>query len=63
MFGLVEIELTRIRRMAQQANDGFLAYLIDMAIIEANAKARSRSNSLETPMPRSLQYNDRILAS
>ena len=26
--------------MAEQSDDGFLLYLIDMAIIEANAKAR-----------------------
>lgn len=51
MFRLIEIELTRVRRMA--AGDDFLVYLIDMAIIEANAKARSPNNSLEALIPRS----------
>ena len=40
MFDLVEIELTRVRKMAEQTRDDFLVYLIDIAIIEANAKAR-----------------------
>jgi hypothetical protein len=41
MFDLVEIELTRVRKMAELTNDDLLIYLIDVAIIEANAKARS----------------------
>ena len=48
LFELIEIELTRVRRMAEQENDGFLLYLIDMAILEANSKARARNDSLET---------------
>jgi len=48
MLDLIEIELTRVRRMAEQENDGFLLYLIDMAILEANSKARARNDSLET---------------
>ncbi len=52
MLDLIEIELTRVRRMAEQADDGFLLYLIDMAIIQADARARAR-NSLETLIPRS----------
>lgn len=48
MFELIEIELTRVRRMAEQTDDGFLLYLIDIAIIEANAKARSHADRLET---------------
>jgi len=55
MLELIEIELTRVRRMPDQADDGFLVYLIDMAIIEANAKARSRDNGLETLIPRSTE--------
>jgi hypothetical protein len=35
----VEIELKRIRNMAEQADDGLLLYLIDMAIWEAKRKA------------------------
>jgi hypothetical protein len=41
MLDLIEIELTRIRRMAEQTNDRFLLYLLDMAILEANRRARS----------------------
>ena len=40
MLNLIEIELTRIRRMAERANDDFLLYIIDMAILEANRMAR-----------------------
>lgn len=42
---LVQIELTRARNMAEhlaeRADDGFLLYLIDMAILEVKRKARS----------------------
>jgi hypothetical protein len=41
MLDLIEIELTRIRRMAEQTSDRFLLYLLDMAILEANRRARS----------------------
>jgi hypothetical protein len=41
MLDLIEIELTRVRRMAEHADDGFLLYLLDMAILEANRRARS----------------------
>jgi hypothetical protein len=43
MFQLLEIELTRVRRMAEQAGDAFLLYLIDLAILEANAKGRRQN--------------------
>ena len=36
--------------MAERENDGFLLYLIDMAIFEANAKARADSDSHATPV-------------
>ena len=49
--------------MAQQAGKYFLVYLIDIAIIEANAKACPGSNSLEALIPRSLEKNAPILAS
>jgi len=49
MFHLIEMDLTRVRRMAEQTDDGFLLYLIDMAILEANAKARASNDILETP--------------
>ena len=48
MYGLIEVELTRIRRMADVSGDGFLAYLIDLAIIEANTKARDLSKPVDT---------------
>jgi hypothetical protein len=47
MFDLIEIELTRVRRMAEQTSDGFLLYLLDMAILEANRRSRSRSAVLD----------------
>jgi len=34
--------------MAEQTNDGFLLYLIDMAILQANAKARASTQAVET---------------
>ena len=51
MYALIEIDLTRVRRMAEESGDEFLAYLIDLAIIEANTKARAASNRLETSAP------------
>ena len=59
MFELIEIELTRVRRMAEQADDGFLLYLIDIAIIEANAKARSMQSSIESIVPLALERDGR----
>ena len=43
--------------MAEQTDDGFLLYLIDIAIIEANAKSRSSKNGLESLAPLSLERN------
>jgi hypothetical protein len=48
MLDLIETELTRIRKMAAQTDDEFLLYLIDIAIIAANAKARSLRDTLKT---------------
>ncbi len=48
MLDLIEMDLTRVRRMAEQTNDGFLLYLIDMAILQANAKARASTQAVET---------------
>jgi hypothetical protein len=62
MFDLIEIELTRVRRMAERTDDGFLRYLIDIAIIEANAKARSRRDGLETMITRPLGRDDQSFA-
>ena len=48
MYKLIEIELTRIRKMAKEAEDELLLYLIDLAIIEANAKDRATKDSVAT---------------
>ena len=39
MLELIEVELTKVRRMAEQAGNGLLLSLLDMAILEANAQA------------------------
>ena len=44
MLELIEIELTKVRRMAEQAGNGLLLSLIDMAILEANAQACAHDN-------------------
>jgi hypothetical protein len=48
MLDLIEMELTRVRRMAERADDGLLLYLIDMAIIEAHARSRFHRDSSGT---------------
>jgi hypothetical protein len=63
VFDLIAIELMEVRKMAQQAGEYLLVYLIDIAIIEAKAKACSGSNSLEALIPLSLENNASILAS
>ena len=45
MLDLIEIELTRVRKMAEHADDAFLLYLLDMAILEANRRARSMTEN------------------
>ena len=46
MLKLIETELGSVRNMAEHVaetcDDGFLLYLIDMAILEVKSKARSR---------------------
>jgi hypothetical protein len=55
---LIEIELTRARKMAEGPGDEVLRYLIDMAILEATSKNDSRGGSTDsrrefsTPMSR-----------
>jgi hypothetical protein len=46
MFELIEIELTRVRRMAEQADNELLLYLIDMTIVEAN---REKLSGIDSP--------------
>jgi hypothetical protein len=43
MFELVE-ELERVRREAEQLDEEMLLYLLDMAIVEARAKAGAACN-------------------
>ena len=38
---LVQFELSNARNMAEHADDGFLLYLIDMAILEVKRKSCS----------------------
>jgi hypothetical protein len=45
---LIEIELTRARKMAEGPGDEVLRYLIDMAILEATSKNDSRGGSTES---------------
>jgi hypothetical protein len=40
MLQLIEIELTRARKLAERPGDEVLCYLIDMAILEARSKDR-----------------------
>jgi hypothetical protein len=39
MFDLIEVELKRIKGMAEQAGDPFLLYLVDMALMQARMRA------------------------
>ena len=57
MHELIEIELTRVRRMAEQVDDRFLLYLIDMAILEVHRKARSSKDSLERHIIKSIEHD------
>jgi len=45
---LIEIELTRARKMAEGPGDEVLRYLIDMAILEATSKNDSRGGSTDS---------------
>ncbi len=52
MFEMIRIELTRVRRMVELADDAFLLYLVDIAIVEAKARADSLSlQALDPPTP------------
>jgi len=48
MFDLIH-ELKRVRRLAEQVDDGMLLYLLDMAIVEARAKAGAGNDNLIAP--------------
>lgn len=49
MLDLIQIELAGVRKIAEQANNGFLLYLIDMAILEANHEIGASNDDAETP--------------
>ena len=52
MFELIQIELTRVRRMVELADDPFLLYLVDIVIVEARARAdRLSLQALDPPPP------------
>jgi hypothetical protein len=44
---LIEIELTKIRGMAEQVADDYLVYFIDMAISEVETKLNYRNDNKE----------------
>lgn len=56
MLKLIEIELSRARNTAEHADDGFLLYLIDMAILEVRRKARAGGDDRDRSVVRS-QYS------
>jgi hypothetical protein len=41
----IEVELTRIRRIAEQADNDYLLYFIDIAISEAGGKPTHRKDN------------------
>jgi hypothetical protein len=41
---LIEIELTKIRGLAEQVNDDYVVYFIDMAISEVEARLNNYRN-------------------
>jgi hypothetical protein len=63
MLDLIEIELTRVRRMAEQTDDRFLLYLLDMAILEANRRARSTAEGQDAENAQVLESDDGDLAA
>ena len=42
-------ELKRVRRLAEQLDDGLLLYLLDVAIVEASEKAGVLEDKIATP--------------
>jgi len=58
MLDLMQIELARVRKMAQQADDGFLLYLIDMVILEANQKTGASNDKAETPAAQAIRQEE-----
>ena len=57
LLDLIETELTRVRRKAEHADDnGYLLYLLDMAILEANRRARSLAENRRGPILEERQW-------
>ena len=61
MYELIELALTRICAMADLADEALLAYMIDIAIIEATA--RSNNSSLELLIASALEPQDPLFAN
>jgi hypothetical protein len=52
MFELIQIDLTRVRRMVELADDPFLLYLVDILTVEVKARAdRLSLQTLDPPPP------------
>lgn len=47
MLDLIEIELARIRKIAEHFGEISIMYFIDLAILEAKHAAQSRKDSVE----------------
>ena len=60
MYEAIAAELAKIRTLAELADEALLAYLIDVAIIEA--MARSHNDSLETLIAAGLEPRPGSLA-
>jgi hypothetical protein len=60
IFELAE-ELKRVRRLAEQLDAEMLLYLLDMAIVEASAKAGACNDNLTGPVTRLGTYSPRSL--
>ncbi len=56
MYDLVRSKLTKVRRIVEQADDPFLLYLIDIAIIEA--EVLSANGNLRTLDIAALERDD-----
>ena len=48
---LIEVELGRVRDMAERANESILVYLVDMAILEVQSKIPTNSGKKDGSNP------------
>ena len=58
MLDLIQIELASVRKLAEQADNGFLLYLIDMAIQEANQETGASNDKAGTPAAPAMQQEE-----